>query len=103
MGIRKRVRKRGRNRKAKYRPSIIEKLRSHFANRLRLFASNDNNDRCVFSLACAWETTSLTVYISNFNNINARLRTREKYEMRRLVQIVSAAFSNPSKLRTVWI
>jgi hypothetical protein len=53
----------------------------------------------------AWETT-LTVDISHFNiipDVNARLRTRENYEMRRLVQIVSAAFSNPSTLLMVWV
>jgi hypothetical protein len=44
MGVRKRVRKRGRNRKGKYRPSAIEKLRLNFANRLKLFA---NQERCV--------------------------------------------------------
>jgi hypothetical protein len=49
---------------------------------------------------------TLTVVISHFNvipNVNARLRTRENYEMRRLVQIVSAAFSNPSMLLMVWV
>ena len=30
-------------------------------------------------------------------NINARFRQREKYEKRRLIQIISAAFSNPSR------
>jgi hypothetical protein len=44
MSVRKRVRKRGRNRKGKYRHSAIEKLRLHFANRLKLFA---NQERCV--------------------------------------------------------
>ena len=53
----------------------------------------------------AWETT-LIVDISHFNiipDVNACLRTCENYEMRRLVQIVSAAFSNPSTLLMVWV
>jgi hypothetical protein len=60
---------------------------------------------CCFHGTRELETT-LTIDISHFNiipDVNACLRTREKYEMRRLVQIVSAAFSNPSTLLMVWV
>jgi hypothetical protein len=60
---------------------------------------------CHFHGAWKLEMT-LTVVISHFNvipDVNARLCTRENYETRRLVQIVSAAFSNPSMLLMVWV